>query len=115
MLANVTREQLQSIEWAANDAYHDSDCCPACNGLPPHRKDGGSLAGHQPNCWLAAALAAPPPDEKRCQWNEDDNAVWHTDCGAAWQFEAGGPTANRMKFCHNCGKALRAKPAKGDR
>lgn len=45
-----TREQLKSIEWAGADRY--GSVCPAC----------GEPARHHPNCWLAACLAAPPPE-----------------------------------------------------
>lgn len=42
-----TREQLQSIEWASEDPF--GRVCPACG-----------YATHEPDCWLAACLAAPP-------------------------------------------------------
>ena len=48
-----TREQLASIEWAL---YVDTQRrCPACSAP---RREGI----HKSDCWLAACLAAPPPE-----------------------------------------------------
>ena len=52
-----TREQLASIEWSAEwDGPDDlsEPMCPACRNL--------KREGHAPDCWLAACLAAPPPE-----------------------------------------------------
>lgn len=55
-----TREQLASIEWvmARTELRNKSTIttvhrCPACEGEKP---------AHAPDCWLAACLAAPPPE-----------------------------------------------------
>lgn len=47
----MTREQLQSIEWAIKDEDGGS-WCPACASPAD--------TGHKCDCWLARALAAPP-------------------------------------------------------
>lgn len=57
----MTREQLQSIEWSGYNRTAD-DTCPAC------RSD--QRVGHEPNCWLAVALASDPPGLYR-QGQED--------------------------------------------
>ena len=60
-MVTVTREQLQSIEWSGYNRTAD-DTCPAC------RSD--QRVGHEPNCWLAVALASDPPGLYR-QGQED--------------------------------------------
>ncbi len=52
-MATVTREQLQSIEWAVRDASDRQVTCPVCF---MHRDFHGV---HTTSCWLAAALASP--------------------------------------------------------
>lgn len=52
-MATVTREQLQSIEWAG-------DAIPLCPVCERYKSEG-----HRPDCWLAAALAAPPAEDAR--------------------------------------------------
>lgn len=49
----ISREQLQSIEWAIKDEDGGS-WCPACASPAD--------IGHKCDCWLARALAAPPAD-----------------------------------------------------
>lgn len=49
-MATVTREQLQSIEWAITSITGDA-MCSVCR---KKKQDG-----HRPDCWLAAALASP--------------------------------------------------------
>ena len=43
-----------------------------------------------------------------CTWKQHDDTnmpdTWEADCGAMWTFTEGGPKANDMKFCPNCGK-----------
>ena len=56
-----TREQLASIEWAVVDAFGQPEICPACYD---DRRLG---RGHAPDCWLAACLAAPPPEPQAMQ------------------------------------------------
>lgn len=44
-----------------------------------------------------------------CTWtlNADSyGETWESACGETWQFETGGPTENKMKFCCYCGKRL---------
>jgi hypothetical protein len=52
LLAEVERLRglLKRLEWAGGltHGYPDEDCCPACAWRP--------MDGHDPDCWLAAAL-----------------------------------------------------------
>lgn len=43
-----------------------------------------------------------------CAWTLDDeeNGIWQSSCGEAWSFVEGGPTENRVSFCHHCGKSV---------
>lgn len=52
--------------------------------------------------------------ERTCTWTCEPNPdieMWKTDCGNAFQFEADGPTENKMKFCAFCGKQLAGRDA----
>jgi hypothetical protein len=99
MGVTVTREQLQSIEWAGVDSEWPS--CPACGQL-----EGGQ---HFNDCWLAAALAAPPPDETR--------ADPRCSCGHRMFEHFQGPSNNGDMACNIAGcwcedyrKAAQAPP-----
>ena len=50
-MPTITREQLQSIEWAGQEGQDFEPYCPAC--------DTSRRRGHAADCWLAAALATP--------------------------------------------------------
>lgn len=45
-----------------------------------------------------------------CTWKRHDDTnmpdTWEADCGAMWTFAEGGPKANDMKFCPNCGEPI---------
>jgi hypothetical protein len=49
-----------------------------------------------------------PLDRGCCAWKQHNDTnmpdTWEADCGAMWTFNEGGPKANDMKFCPNCGK-----------
>lgn len=45
-----------------------------------------------------------------CVWNEDDDGTWESTCGQSWQFIEGGPGENGVRYCHACGKAVKANP-----
>lgn len=48
-------------------------------------------------------------EQGTCTWACEpapDIEMWETNCGNAFQFEAGGPTENKMQFCCYCGKLL---------
>lgn len=74
-----TREQLQSIEWAAEWRYdHDwtYPSCPACEGLKPHDdpdhgKRGPVGHGHTDDCWLAVALEILAPGRYQALWSTE--------------------------------------------
>lgn len=58
---------------------------------------------------LQKQLSGSPGDV--CHWTYEgwynDGGAWNTDCGECWQFTDGeGPTVNRVKFCHHCGKPM---------
>jgi hypothetical protein len=42
-----------------------------------------------------------------CEWTYDeDEDRWSGTCGVAWSLNDGSPTANKMKFCPECGREL---------
>ncbi|MGE0363019.1 MAG: hypothetical protein AB7R67_20060 [Vicinamibacterales bacterium] len=44
-----------------------------------------------------------------CEWTEDDDGVWQSACGIEWCSEnEAHPSRHGMRFCHGCGKRLRA-------
>lgn len=47
--------------------------------------------------------AAEPP---KCTWKYDPDGYWQTSCGDQFCFTEGGPTENRVRFCHYCGKEV---------
>jgi hypothetical protein len=52
----VTLAQLQSIEWCARSPFFtDIMVCPACRRPRPGRETE-HRSGHDPDCWLAAAI-----------------------------------------------------------
>ena len=58
----------------------------------------------------AILSASPSPDEggaRECVWTEDTDGLWKTSCGRSWTFIEGGPEANRVRYCHGCGKPVR--------
>lgn len=62
-----------------------------------------------------AALRRTPAAEsavRECEWHCDDpdNGTWESSCGEVWGFVDGGPTENRMMFCHRCGGKLKTAP-----
>lgn len=58
---------------------------------------------------VADAQEQPAPVPS-CEWHEDEDGIWETSCGQSWTFPEGGPEDNGMKFCHQCGKHLIARP-----
>jgi len=44
-----------------------------------------------------------------CEWHkgDDEYGIWESACGESWSFVDGGPTENRMLYCHRCGGKLR--------
>ena len=88
-MANVTREQLQSIEWAVRDASDRQVTCPVCF---MHRDFHGV---HTTSCWLGAALASPPAEDE----------LQRHDC-EAWAMEGIG-----CAHCNPVALAIRAAQA----
>jgi hypothetical protein len=41
-----------------------------------------------------------------CTWKYDPDGYWQTECGDQFCFSEGGPTENRVKFCHYCGRGM---------
>jgi hypothetical protein len=41
-----------------------------------------------------------------CRWSEDEDGNWDTACGECFVFETGGPTENRARWCHYCGRRI---------
>lgn len=57
-------------------------------------------------------LAEPQPT---CEWREEDpwgptSDTYATSCGELWSFIDGGPTENRVRYCHRCGKPVTVVP-----
>jgi hypothetical protein len=46
------------------------------------------------------------PGAVTCTWKYDSDGYWQTECGDQFCFSEGGPTENRVKFCHYCGKTM---------
>jgi hypothetical protein len=44
-----------------------------------------------------------------CLWTLDDeeSGTWASSCGELWSFIDGGPTENRVTYCHHCGNVVR--------
>ncbi len=78
-----TREQLASIEWAVEDRNDERAFCPAC--MEHIHK------GHTPDCWLAACLAAPPPEPQAMPPIKPGDWVRVRDSKAVWQVREVGP------------------------
>jgi len=54
----------------------------------------------------AAALRA----RTDCEWTREEDDIegqsWLSACGERWCFNDGGPTENKMRYCHGCGGKL---------
>lgn len=81
-----TREQLASIEWAGADSS-----CPVCRVYGPgHFHANIDVFPHAPDCWLAACLAAPPPEPQAMppieqgDWVRYMDNVWEVKSPDAW-------------------------------
>ena len=47
-------------------------------------------------------------DPATCAWTNDADAyAWDTACGEKWLFNVGGPSDNRVRFCHGCGRKVK--------
>jgi hypothetical protein len=46
------------------------------------------------------------PGVATCTWRYDPDGYWQTECGDQFCFSEGGPTENRVKFCHYCGRGM---------
>jgi hypothetical protein len=46
------------------------------------------------------------PGVATCTWKYDPDGYWQTECGDQFCFSEGGPTENRVKFCHYCGRRM---------
>ena len=63
---------------------------------------------------LRATLAAPAtapataPEQQECKWtfDDDESNTWASGCGELWTYIDGGPSENRVKYCHGCGKPV---------
>ncbi|WP_321829528.1 hypothetical protein [Burkholderia cenocepacia] len=72
--------------------------------------DGASYAAALELAAYVAARRTTP--DRDCTWRLDDadNGIWESSCGEMWSFVDGGPTENRMLFCHRCGGKLKTAP-----
>jgi hypothetical protein len=61
------------------------------------RRGGEVMAGKSTRDVIPAAT---------CTWTYDPDGYWQTQCGDQFCFSEGGPTENRVKFCHYCGREM---------
>jgi len=58
---------------------------------------------------------APQAVPAVCEWKQDDDFemgdTYHSSCGELWSFVDGGPTDNRVSYCHHCGKKVQLAAA----
>lgn len=46
-----------------------------------------------------------------CVWSQViRDGAWNTGCGKRFNLSWGGPTENKMKYCHGCGEHILEKP-----
>jgi len=57
------------------------------------------------NKHVAAARTIHLHEAGTCKWKYDGDR-WITECKREWTFTDGGPVANRMDYCHGCGKPI---------
>lgn len=55
---------------------------------------------------LMAEIGRLNGKQKDCIWKYDPDGYWQTQCGDQFCFSEAGPTENRVKFCHFCGKSV---------
>lgn len=79
--------------------------------IEPNGDDGYTLTRTDTGARKAYAIAKPVAEPPTCAWRADEHDdTWHTDCGQMWQFNDGGPTENKQRFCGYCGGTLVAVP-----
>lgn len=64
------------------------------------------LASEVESALWAYRVANPQSTLITCRWSEDEEGHWGTACGECFVFEVGGPTENRAKWCHYCGRRI---------
>ena len=64
---------------------------------------------------LYAAPVAVQAVPAVCEWTQDtqyeNGDTYYSACGKAWVFNDGGPTDNRVSYCHHCGKKVQLAAA----
>ena len=59
---------------------------------------------------LKAEQAKDAAEDAPCAWTQDADFdmgdTYASACGELWSFIDGGPTENRVRFCHGCGKPV---------
>ena len=62
---------------------------------------------------LKAGASALTRAQKACEWTLEEDDIegqsWLSACGERWCFNDGGPTENKMRYCHGCGGKLTEK------
>lgn len=54
-MTDITREQLEEIEYCAKDSNGDDEC-PVCGRGYPSILDKPDELRHEPDCWIGKAL-----------------------------------------------------------
>jgi hypothetical protein len=72
--------------------------------------------GHQCHYEGKDTWPAPQAVPVVCEWMQDPDFelgdTYHSSCGELWSFVDGGPTENRVSYCHHCGGRVKlAAPA----
>jgi len=61
------------------------------------------------------SIPAPQAVPAGCEWTQDtqyeSGDTYYSACGEAWVFNDGGPTDNRVSYCHHCGKKVQLAAA----
>ena len=107
-LLKQLREEVDELELAIARNYP-----PWC--ITGEAADVGNFAMMVADCYDVRAAAVKQPAEAQpatCAWTHDPDAdKWDTGCGQSWTLLTGDPSANSMRFCHGCGRAIALQPS----
>ena len=119
-MATVTREQLQSIEWAGCVGPDSEPGCPECSA-EAYRFEGPNRSGrfvgdHAPDCWIAAALAAPPAEDGTAigdlvEFGDPDDPPQFRKITTRWETELPNWLRAPLRAIYAPKRAAQAPPA----
>jgi hypothetical protein len=70
------------------------------------------MSGPENGGWDYGVAPKSSSRPRHCRWIEDADGVWESSCGQSWVFDTGGPKENKVRYCHWCGKRVKAKEQK---